>query len=81
MPFRSLTSSPSQLAQIEASFRSAWVDVNLLRVLDPARQAEHKEWLAQIILALATERPGIDTADLAVQQFLATVSVMSSEII
>jgi hypothetical protein len=78
MPFRSLNSTPAQLAHIDVNFRRAWHDVNLLRTLDAERQAEHKEWLAQIILALATEQPHMDIADLAVRQFIATVPSMTA---
>lgn len=73
MPVRSITASPSQMAELELSFRRAWHDVNVLRSLDTSREVEHREWLAQIILALATTRPREDLVDLAVRQFIATV--------
>jgi hypothetical protein len=73
MPVRPLNSSPAHLAQLAFCFRRAWQDVNLLRTLETSRQDQHKEWLAQIILALATERPGSDITDLAVRQFINTV--------
>ena len=73
MPLRPLNSNPAQFSLLEANFQKAWNDVNILRDLDPGRDAENREWLAQIVLALTTSRPGKDVADLAVRQFLASV--------
>ena len=73
MPPRSLNATPAQFARLEACFQKAWEDVNVLRDLDAGREVEHREWLAQIVLALATSRPEKDVSDLAVHQFIASV--------
>lgn len=70
MPFRSLVTTPEELAKLSAAFELAWIVINQHAPVEPEDEARARELLGYILIALWRDDPSGDLAELAVARYL-----------